>query len=67
MSNFFPLIANAAGNLIQEIPANANLDLSQSGIANSGNITVATGSFYYGDGSQLSNITAANKIGRAHV
>lgn len=41
MANYFPLIANPVGNIIQELPADSFLDLSQSGIANSGNITVS--------------------------
>ena len=40
MANYFPLIANTSAAQIQEIPSGDFLDLSQSGIANSGNITV---------------------------
>lgn len=39
MANYFPLIANTAASQIQEIPSGDLLDLSQSGIANCGNIT----------------------------
>ena len=65
MPNFFPLIANATANVIQEIPAGSLLDLSQSGIANSGNILVSgvvsatgniTGNYFVGNGSLLTGI-----------
>jgi hypothetical protein len=76
MANFFPLIINPVGNSIQELPATDFLDLSQSGIANSGNITVsgvisATGNIsganingaHFGSGAGLSSITGANVTG----
>lgn len=56
MANFFPLIINPVGNSIQELPAADFLDLSQSGIANSGNITVS------GVISATGNITGGNLI-----
>ena len=40
MANYFPLIANPVGNIITELPAGDFLNLSSSGIANSGNISV---------------------------
>jgi hypothetical protein len=62
MANFFPLIINPVGNIIQELPAEDFLDLSQSGIANSGNITVngvisATGNIIGG------NLSGTNIVG----
>jgi hypothetical protein len=76
MANFFPLIINPVGNVIQELPSADFLDLSQSGIANSGNITVsgvisATGNItganingaHFGSGAGLSSITGANVTG----
>ena len=60
MANRFPLIANATADQIQELASGDFLDLSQSGIANSGNITVASGSFYFGNGSQLTGVIAAD-------
>jgi hypothetical protein len=69
MANFFPLIINPVGNIIQELPANDLLDLSQSGIANSGNITVSgvvsatgniTGEYFIGNGSLLTGIDATS-------
>jgi len=59
MPNYFPLIANAAANVIQEIPVGSMLDLSQSGIANSGNITVS-GLVSSTTLSTTGNITAGN-------
>ena len=76
MANFFPLIINPVGNSIQELPATDFLDLSQSGIANSGNITVsgvisATGNItganingaHFGSGAGLTSIPGANVTG----
>jgi hypothetical protein len=57
MANFFPLIINPVGNVIQELPSADFLDLSQSGIANSGNITVS------GVISASGNITSGNFVG----
>jgi hypothetical protein len=57
MANFFPLIINPVGNVIQELPSADFLDLSQSGIANSGNITVS------GVISASGNITGGNLLG----
>jgi len=68
MANRFPLIANSSADQIQEIPAGDFLDLSQSGIANSGDISVsgivsATGnisaSYFIGNGSQLTGIATS--------
>jgi hypothetical protein len=68
MANRFPLIVNTTtGNSVQELPAGDFLDLSQSGIANSGNITVSgivsatgniTGNYILGNGSQLTGLPA---------
>ena len=68
MANRFPLIVNTtSGNSVQELPANDFLDLSSSGIANSGNITVSgvitatgniAGSFFIGNGSALTGIAS---------
>ena len=66
MANRFPLIINTtSGNSVQELPAGDFLDLSNSGISNSGNIAVSgivsatgniTGDYILGNGSQLSGI-----------
>lgn len=65
MANRFPLIANQTVDQIQEIPSGDFLDLSNSGIANSGNILVSgivsasgniAGSFIIGNGSQLTGL-----------
>jgi hypothetical protein len=67
MANRFPLIANQTADQIQEIPSGDFLDLSNSGIANSGNILVSgivsasgniAGSFIIGNGSQLTGLPA---------
>ena len=68
MANRFPLIVNTvSGNSVQELPAGDFLDLSQSGISNSGNITVSgivsatgniAGSYFIGNGSQLTGLSA---------
>lgn len=67
MANRFPLIANQTADQIQEIPSGDFLDLSNSGIANSGNILVSgivsatgniTGNFIIGNGSQLTGLPA---------
>jgi hypothetical protein len=69
MANYFPLIANTTASQIQEIPVGDFLDLSQSGIANSGNISVTgvisatgniTGDYILGNGSQLTGIDATS-------
>lgn len=66
MANRFPLIVNtASGNSVQELPSGDFLDLSSSGIANSGNITVNAGSYFIGDGSQLTGIVSS--YGNANV
>ena len=66
MANRFPLIVNTtSGNSVQELPSGDFLDLSSSGIANSGNITVNTGSFFIGNGSQLTGLAAS--YGNANV
>jgi len=66
MANRFPLIVNTtSGNSVQELPLGDFLDLSNSGISNSGNIAVSgivsatgniTGDYILGNGSQLSGI-----------
>ena len=66
MANRFPLIVNTtSGNSVQELPSGDFLDLSNSGISNSGNIAVRgivsatgniTGNYILGNGSQLSGI-----------
>ena len=68
MANRFPLIVNTtSGNSVQELPLGDFLDLSSSGIANSGNITVSgvitatgniAGSFFIGNGSALTGIAS---------
>ena len=68
MANRFPLIVNTtSGNSVQELPSGDFLDLSGSGIANSGNITVTgvitatgniAGSFFIGNGSALTGIAS---------
>jgi hypothetical protein len=59
MANRFPLIVNTTtGNSVQELPLGDFLDLSSSGIANSGNITVNASSFFIGNGSQLTGLAA---------
>ena len=75
MANRFPLIVNtSSGNSVQELPAGDFLDLSQSGISNSGNITVSgivsatgniSGNYILGNGSQLTGIAAS--YGNANV
>jgi hypothetical protein len=77
MANRFPLIVNTtSGNSVQELPSGDFLDLSSSGIANSGNITVSgvitatgniAGSFFIGNGSQLTGISAGSNYGNANV
>ena len=60
MANRFPLIVNtASGNSVQELPSGDFLDLSNSGIANSGNITLNASSYFIGNGSQLTNIVSS--------
>jgi len=75
MANRFPLIVNtSSGNSVQELPAGDFLDLSQSGISNSGNILVSgiisatgniAGSYFIGNGSQLTGI--ATPYGNSNV
>jgi hypothetical protein len=66
MANRFPLIINTTtGNSVQELPSGDFLDLSSSGIANSGNITVNASSFFIGNGSQLTGLAAS--YGNANV
>jgi hypothetical protein len=62
MANLFPLILNTTSSTIQELPAGDNLDLSGSNISNVANITSAanvTASFFIGNGSSLTGITAS--------
>jgi hypothetical protein len=61
MANYFPLIANTSSSQIQEIPVGSFLDLSQSGIANSGNITVT------GVISATGNITASGNVSGSYL
>jgi hypothetical protein len=61
MANHFPLIVSTTtGNSVQELPAGDFLDLSQSGIANSGNITVSGIISATGDITASGNINGAN-------
>jgi hypothetical protein len=68
MANRFPLIANTTASQIQEITSGDFLDLSNSGISNSGNISVSgivsatgniSGSYIIGNGSQLTGLPAS--------
>ena len=62
MANLFPLILNTTSSTIQELPAGDNLDLSGSNISNVANITSAanvTASFFIGNGSSLTGISAS--------
>jgi len=62
MANLFPLILNTTSSTIQELPAGDNLDLSGSNISNVANITSAanvTASFFIGNGSSLTGVTAS--------
>ena len=62
MANLFPLILNTTSSTIQELPSGDNLDLSGSNISNVANITSAgnvTASYYLGNGSALTGITAS--------
>ena len=66
MANRFPLIVNtASGNSVQELPSGDFLDLSNSGIANSGNITVNASSYFVGNGSLLTGVVSS--FGNANV
>jgi len=77
MANRYPLIVSTtSGNSVQEIPAGDFLDLSQSGISNSGNISVSgivsatgniTGSYFIGNGSALTGISAGSSYGNSNV
>ena len=61
MANHFPLIVSTTtGNSVQELPAGDFLDLSQSGIANSGNITVSGIISATGDITASGNINGLN-------
>jgi hypothetical protein len=62
MANLFPLILNTTSSTIQELPSGDNLDLSGSNISNVANITSAaniTASFFIGNGSSLTGVTAS--------
>lgn len=68
MANRYPLVVNTSTGRIAELPAGDNLDLSQSGISNVGDINVTgevvatgniTGDFFIGNGSQLTGITTS--------
>jgi hypothetical protein len=77
MANRFPLIVNtSSGNSVQELPAGDFLDLSQSGISNSGNILVSgiisatgniSGNYFIGNGSQLTGISVPSTYGDSNV
>ena len=65
MSDRFPLIFNPSVNQIQELSANDNLDLTSSGIVGVTSITasgIITASAFYGDGSNLSGVSAGSTI-----
>ena len=68
MANRFPLIVSTtSGNSVQELPSGDFLDLSQSGISNSGNITVSgiisgTGNITGGNITTSGVITATGNI-----
>lgn len=66
MANFFPLIANATANTIEELPAGSFLDLSQSGISNTGNISGSNVSLT-GVMTISGNITSANIVPVANI
>ena len=59
MANYFPLIVETGvSNSINQLPAGDFLDLSQSGIANSGNITMnSAGVINAGNITPLANLT----------
>jgi hypothetical protein len=69
MANRFPLIVNTtSGNSVQELPSGDFLDLSNSGISNSGNITVSgiisatgnvTGNYILGNGALLTGVSTS--------
>lgn len=62
MSNRFPLIIDAATNRILELPATDNLDLTSSNISNVSNINSVgniTASYFIGNGSALTGVTAS--------
>ena len=67
MTNRFPLIANSTASQIQEIPDGDFLDLSNSGISNSGNISVSgiissTGNIIGGNILTGGNMSASGNI-----
>lgn len=65
MSNYFPLILNIAGNIIEELPSGDNLDLTNSQVVNAGNITsvgTITAGFFVGNGSQLTGLPNSSAI-----
>lgn len=65
MANLFPLILNTTSSTIQELPSGDNLDLSGSNISNVANITSAanvTASFFIGNGSALTGVTASSAL-----
>jgi hypothetical protein len=67
MANRFPLIANSSANQIQELASGDFLDLSQSGISNTGNISVsgivsATGNVTGGNILTAGQVSAAGNI-----
>lgn len=70
-TNYFPLIANATANTINELPSGDNLDLSGSNIANavgitSGNITVNDVSTGVVDFTNSANVSLGN-VSNLHI
>jgi len=62
MANRIPLIVDSSTQQIKELPANDNLDLTSSSIVG---VTSVTAASYYGDGSQLTGVTAGASAGKS--
>jgi hypothetical protein len=65
MADRFPLIFNPSANQIQELSANDSLDLTSSGIIGVTNISavgVVTASAFFGDGSNLTGVSAGSTV-----
>jgi hypothetical protein len=65
MANLFPLILNTTSSTIEELPSGDNLNLTGSNISNVANITSAgniSASYYLGNGSALTGITASTAV-----